>query len=220
MQIADGRHPDVITLERVGAQKIIPIQSIRKDIIARLGTSPNRARVRVFIIEEANSLKGPSANALLKTLEEPPPRTTFVLGTNAPDRLLPTIRSRCQRVGFLPLSESMNRRLHQEEESADRLQELATSLEAALHEGGLAALLESAETCGKERSDLSPTLQLLAQNLHHKARLAIRDEDFRVAQQLAYEIECILDVNVAITEHNAHGQLGLEGLLIRAKSLP
>jgi DNA polymerase-3 subunit delta' len=61
---------------------------------------------KVFIIDEAELLDAPGQNALLKTLEEPPPGTTLILVTSSEDRLLPTIRSRCQRVPFVPLSDA------------------------------------------------------------------------------------------------------------------
>ena len=60
---------------------------------------------KVFIIDEAELLDAPGQNALLKTLEEPPPGTTLILITASEDRLLPTIRSRCQRVAFVPLGD-------------------------------------------------------------------------------------------------------------------
>ncbi len=63
---------------------------------------------KVFIVDEAELLDADAQNAMLKTLEEPPPGTVVVLVTSREDRLLPTIRSRCQRVSFGPLSaESM-----------------------------------------------------------------------------------------------------------------
>ncbi|HEY6174331.1 MAG TPA: hypothetical protein VIX73_07815, partial [Kofleriaceae bacterium] len=99
-KIASGIHPDVVTLLREGAAQIVPIESVRNQVIARVGFPPNEAPLRVFIVEEATALAPPAANALLKTLEEPPARTLFVLCTTAPEQLLPTIRSRCQRVRF------------------------------------------------------------------------------------------------------------------------
>ena len=62
---------------------------------------------KVFIIDEAELLAVEGQNALLKTLEEPPSQTRVILVTSLEDRLLPTIRSRCQRVVFVPLSETM-----------------------------------------------------------------------------------------------------------------
>jgi hypothetical protein len=59
---------------------------------------------RLFLLDEAHALTGDAANALLKTLEEPPPRTVFVLATTAPEKMVPTILSRCQRYRFLSLA--------------------------------------------------------------------------------------------------------------------
>src|ERR1044071_7253341 len=95
-----GIPPDVVTLVREGAAQIVPIESVRNQVIARVGFPPHEGKLRVFIVEEATALAPPAANALLKPLEEPRSRTLFVLGSPAPDQLLPTIRSRCQRVRF------------------------------------------------------------------------------------------------------------------------
>jgi DNA polymerase III subunit delta' len=105
VRIAEGNHPDVVTLEREGAARIIPIESVRRNVVARVALPPHEARTRVFIVDEATALQGAAANALLKTLEEPPARTMFVLATAAPEQLLPTIRSRCQRVTFSALGD-------------------------------------------------------------------------------------------------------------------
>ena len=100
-KIAAGIHPDVVTLVREGAAQIVPIESVRNQVIARdRACRRTRRAIRVFIVEEATAMAPPAANALLKTLEEPPARTLFVLCTTAPEQLLPTIRSRCQRVRF------------------------------------------------------------------------------------------------------------------------
>jgi DNA polymerase-3 subunit delta' len=69
--------------------------------------SSNMRHGKVFIIDEAELLEAAGQNALLKTLEEPPPGTTLVLVTSSEDRLLPTIRSRCQRVAFVPLGDEV-----------------------------------------------------------------------------------------------------------------
>lgn len=75
---------------------------------------------KVFLIDEAELLDEIGQNALLKTLEEPPPGTYILLATTREDRLLPTIRSRCQRVGFAPLdADSMRAWLNSAELSLD-----------------------------------------------------------------------------------------------------
>ena len=66
--------------------------------------APARTAWRVVIVDEANELNVNAANALLKSLEEPPARTVFLLVSSAPGRLLPTIRSRCRTLSLQPLS--------------------------------------------------------------------------------------------------------------------
>ena len=82
----------------------LPIDVIREFVIKPAGIVPSRGRARVFIIEESETMNPASQNALLKTLEEPPPETFLILITSHPERFLPTVRSRCQSVRFGPLS--------------------------------------------------------------------------------------------------------------------
>ncbi|MCK5269992.1 MAG: AAA family ATPase, partial [Sedimentisphaerales bacterium] len=81
----------------------LPIDVIREFVIKPAGVVPNRGRARVFIIEESETMNPASQNALLKTLEEPPPETFLILITSQPEKFLPTVRSRCQSVRFGPL---------------------------------------------------------------------------------------------------------------------
>ena len=71
-----------------------------RELLERVGTQPVAGRRKVYILDEAHSLTAEASNALLKTLEEPPPHVVFVLCTTDPAKLLPTIRSRCQRFAF------------------------------------------------------------------------------------------------------------------------
>lgn len=87
-------------------QTTIPVDLIRKHVIEPVNKSPQLEHGKVFIIDEAE-LMGPAAqNALLKTLEEPPPGTVVILVTSSEHRLLPTIRSRSQRTAFAPLDDT------------------------------------------------------------------------------------------------------------------
>ena len=103
-RIARGVHPDVIVIEP-GDTGTIKIEQVR-DVIDRAGYRPFEGRRRVVIIDEADALVGPAQNALLKTLEEPPSASVFVLVSSLPDALLPTVRSRCPRLRFGPLPAS------------------------------------------------------------------------------------------------------------------
>lgn len=86
-------------------KRSIPIDEIRA-VQHRLVTRPTLGSRRVVIIDPADDLEKNAANALLKSLEEPPVGTFFLLVTHRPGRLLPTIRSRCRMLRFAPLSDA------------------------------------------------------------------------------------------------------------------
>lgn len=100
-RIARGIHPDVIIVEP-GDSGTIRIDQVR-EILERVAYRPFEGRVRVAIFDEADLLVTAAQNALLKTLEEPPNSSVFILVTSRPDALLPTVQSRCPRLRFGPL---------------------------------------------------------------------------------------------------------------------
>src|SRR3990172_9866597 len=101
-RIARQVHADVLIIEPQESGSI-KIEQIR-EAIDRAAYRPFEGRRRVVIIDEADAIVEPAQNALLKTLEEPPPASAFVLVTARPDLLLATVRSRCQRLRFGRLS--------------------------------------------------------------------------------------------------------------------
>jgi DNA polymerase III subunit delta' len=101
-RIARQVHADVLLIEP-GDTGAIKIDQIR-DAIERSAYRPFEGRRRVVVIDDADAVNVEAQNALLKTLEEPPAASTFVLVTSKPDMLLPTVRSRCQRLRFGRLS--------------------------------------------------------------------------------------------------------------------
>jgi DNA polymerase-3 subunit delta' len=100
-RIARGVYADVLTIEP-GDTGNIKVDQVR-DAIERAAYRPFEGRSRVVIVDEADALLPEAQNALLKTLEEPPSASVFVLVTARPDLLLPTVVSRCQRMRFGPL---------------------------------------------------------------------------------------------------------------------
>jgi DNA polymerase-3 subunit delta' len=110
-----GTHPDLHLIYRqlnkqhpnstIRKQKalVLGVDIIRHFLINPAGMRPSRGRAKVFVVREAERLNEPAQNALLKTLEEPPPDTFIILLTEALDRMLPTTRSRCQQVLFQSL---------------------------------------------------------------------------------------------------------------------
>lgn len=213
-KIEAGLHPDVRVLQRQGAARIIPIDTVRREVVTTVGLPPHEARARMFLVEEAGALQGPAANALLKTLEEPPARTHFVLATTAPDQLLPTIRSRCQRVAFQELAEDLRAELAEDHEGAEKVASLAGRLLDAA-DGSLGDRLGAAQEIGREKGDIGAALRLAAQRLHGGARQAVAGGDRARAALLARRAELVLETEAAIAQHNAHGQLAVEALLAR-----
>jgi DNA polymerase III subunit delta' len=118
--IARGSHPDILQIKRLPKEapkedeepdpdaelkRSITIDQIRR-LQAALTTRPGLATKRAVIIDAADDLERSGANALLKSLEEPPQGTYFLLVSHASDRLLPTIRSRWQMLRFEPLNDA------------------------------------------------------------------------------------------------------------------
>jgi DNA polymerase III subunit delta' len=101
-RIARGVHADILLIEP-GDTGAIKIERIR-EAIDRSAYRPFEGRRRVVIVDDADAMVVDAQNALLKTLEEPPPSSVFALVTSRPDTLLVTVRSRCQRLRFGRLS--------------------------------------------------------------------------------------------------------------------
>jgi len=99
--IAEGRHPDVYELD---AASRTGVDAVREEIISRVNYAPTRGTWKIYIIDEVHMLSNSAFNALLKTLEEPPRHTVFILCTTHPHKVPETIHSRCQRFDFHRLS--------------------------------------------------------------------------------------------------------------------
>src|SRR5512146_2233789 len=94
--ITDGSLLDLIEIDAASNRGIDEIRELRE----KIGFRPGEARYKVYISDEVHVLTKEAFNALLKTLEEPPPHAVFVLATTEPDRVPETVRSRCQRFDF------------------------------------------------------------------------------------------------------------------------
>jgi len=97
LEVANGTHPDV---REIDAASNTGVDAVRDEIIGRVQFAPTRGRYKVYIIDEVHMLSNAAFNALLKTLEEPPPHVIFVLATTHPHKVPETIHSRCQRFDF------------------------------------------------------------------------------------------------------------------------
>jgi DNA polymerase-3 subunit delta' len=250
-------HPDVVLLARglydpslIGRKspetQDLSIDQVRSLVLARAAFAPTEGRAKVFIVRRAEELSVPAANALLKTLEEPGPRTHFILLSSVGDALLPTIRSRVQRVRFGPLPESVvvdllaERGVEREragelarlaagstsaalgladpEASAQR-DALVSQALAAVDAANSSLLLDFAEQgkkLGKEA--LVTTLEAVASALAARARDAARrpESSTRTAEAAATRYFHVLEA-LRQLDANASAQLALEAMLLKMR---
>ena len=138
-QIDSKSHPDVAYLEPEGAKRIIKVESMRERIVEPMSLAAFSGGWKVGVIIGADRMEAPSANAFLKSLEEPTPKTLYLMLTDQPDAILPTIVSRSQRID-LPLSEGLL-----EDEDFDAVAEAFAAKDAAALAAKLADLKDDAD---------------------------------------------------------------------------
>ena len=105
-QVESRCHPDIAWLEPEGKSRTIHVKSMRERIVEPMSATAFSGGWKVGVVVGADRMETEAANSFLKTLEEPPPKTLFLLLTDQPDAMLPTIVSRSQRID-LPLSEGV-----------------------------------------------------------------------------------------------------------------
>jgi DNA polymerase-3 subunit delta' len=193
-RVLAGKHPDVRWFApRDEGNRNLPVELVRSEILPFAKFAPFEASVACLIFPEADvsfpDQHAEAANALLKTLEEPRAKVTFILLSERPERLLPTIRSRCQTVRFGPLpAQTLSAILGShgipeaqqpaaialaqgradralgfaQEGRAEELVELALRIDDAIHAGRASALLDLSEqlAASDQRSLLLDTLAL------------------------------------------------------------
>ncbi|MFC1846584.1 DNA polymerase III subunit gamma/tau [Chloroflexota bacterium] len=102
LSITEGRAMDVIEIDAASNTGVDDIRALKE----RVNYAPGQAKYKVYIIDEVHMLSNSASNALLKTLEEPPPNVIFILATTEAHKVLPTIMSRCQRFDFRRVSQA------------------------------------------------------------------------------------------------------------------
>ena len=91
-------HPDIVFLEPEGKSRIITVDAVRDRVVEPMSATSYSGGWKAAVVYGADRMRQEAANAFLKTLEEPPPKTMFLLLTDAPEAILPTIASRSQRI--------------------------------------------------------------------------------------------------------------------------
>ena len=133
--ISAGQDEDVIEID---AASNTGVENIR-ELIERSRFAPAKARWKVYVIDECHMLSTAAFNALLKTLEEPPRQVVFILATTDPQRVLPTILSRCMRFDFrrIALHDLESHLINIAKKEEIQINEEAISLIAKHSQGGL-----------------------------------------------------------------------------------
>ena len=164
-KVFSGTHPDFITVDDP-EKKTVPVDLIRQaraDIYIR----PNEGKRKIYLFPRAQDMGIPGQNALLKILEEPPPYGVFLLLTDNPEKLLPTVRSRCTELKLLPLPEDvLHRQLERDFPNAD-----PDAIRAACSRSG--GYLGQARQLLEDGGAVAPHIQSFADALSGKQPMAL-----------------------------------------------
>ena len=153
--IADGSHLDVIEIDGASNNGVDQVRDLRETV----RYAPAQGKFKVYIIDEVHMLSAAAFNALLKTLEEPPAHVKFVFATTDPQKVLPTIVSRCQRFDLKPIPQDLiiERLKKISDEEKIKVSDAALASIARLADGGMrdaqSILDQMISFCGTEISE-------------------------------------------------------------------
>ncbi|HEX6780284.1 MAG TPA: DNA polymerase III subunit gamma/tau, partial [Ktedonobacterales bacterium] len=161
-EITENRSLDVIEIDAASNRGIDEIRDLRD----KVGFSPSTGAYKVYVLDEVHMLTEPAFNALLKTLEEPPSHTIFVLATTEAHRIPATILSRCQRLDFKRFSvrDTVSRLQHVAQGESIALEPVAADLMARAAGGGMRdalSLLDQAMAAMGETITMAGVQQML-----------------------------------------------------------
>ena len=183
--VQSGSHPDVAELDAASNNSVDDVRDLRE----RVGLASLRGGVRVWILDEAHMLSKAAANALLKTLEEPPPGLIFILATTEPEKLPATILSRCQHFRFRRLSD---------DEIAGKLARLCQEADVVAEPEALALVARAADGGMRDAESLLDRLlvsgaTITAENAEEALGLPPRDRLTKLSEALlTFELEGLL----------------------------
>ena len=171
-EITSGRDLDIVEID---AASNTGVDNVRENIVTNAKFSPSRRKYKVFIIDEVHMLSTAAFNALLKTLEEPPPRVIFILATTEVHKLPATIISRCQRFDFKKISRR---------EIVERLKYVLSMERVEVDESILESIARASEGCVRDSESLLGQVLALrdAKNKisREQAELVIPKSDFNL----------------------------------------
>jgi DNA polymerase-3 subunit delta' len=214
-----SRHPDIVFLERglyepsqIGRKtpetQDISVDQVRTLVLARAAFGPHEGRAKVFIIRRAEELSIAAANALLKTLEEPLPRTHFILLTAQRAELLSTVQSRALPVRFIDRADHAPTEIENEDAA------LGPALWRVATAKTFSAALDLGASMKKPRDELAQELESAAQWFAARAKHALPDRE--MSMYYAHVYQWVLDAKHDVLG-NAAAQLRLEELVSKMR---
>lgn len=215
-QVAALSHPGLLVIRRPWNQKdkrfaaTIPVDEVRR-LRGFLSLAAEENTWRVVIVDSADELAGPAANALLKSLEEPPVRMVFLLISSEPGRLLPTIRSRCRTITLAKLGELDLRRAAGDAIAANDGEppdDRHWPKLASLADGSVRRALSLAGTDGLKIYERIESLLGLLPKVDWTAAHALSDEFSLASAEQKYEtfFDMLLDILARAIRSNAVGK--------------
>lgn len=205
--ILEGKSLDVIEIDGASNNSVDDVRKLRENA----KYPPSTSKYKIYIIDEVHMLSSSAFNALLKTLEEPPPHLLFVFATTEPQKVLPTILSRCQRFDF--------RRI-EIDDIIKQLRTIAEKEQVKIDEESLVAIAKKAD--GSMRDAQSMFDQAAAfcgntinySNLADALRLIDQDFFFKITKTISNgELENVFDISSAVIEKGYDLRECLGGLL-------
>ena len=159
--ISSGRDMDIVEID---AASHTGVDNVRDNIVANAKFSPSKRKFKVFIIDEVHMLSTSAFNALLKTIEEPPPRVVFILATTEVHKVPQTIISRCQRFDFKKISKR---------EMVERMKFILNKEKVEVAENILKSIARASEGCVRDAESLLGQV------------LALRDKENKINEDQA-----------------------------------
>lgn len=192
--ILDGSIPDVIEIDAASNTSVDDIRDIRD----RVKYAPSVVPYKVYIIDEVHMISVNAFNALLKTLEEPPPHVVFILATTEPHKIPLTIISRCQRFDFRAISNQT---------MMERMQHIVQNEEVDIEQDALEAIALAAE------GGMRDALSILDQAISYSDGTINVDDVLAITGGVSQEI--LTDITIAMNEQNTEQVIQLFDSLVQ-----
>ncbi|TSA87249.1 DNA polymerase III subunit gamma/tau [Deinococcus detaillensis] len=230
LSVRAGSHPDVLEIDAASNNSVDDVRDLRE----KVGLSAMRGGKKIYILDEAHMMSRAAFNALLKTLEEPPEHVIFILATTEPEKIIPTILSRCQHYRFrrLTAAEIAGKLAGLVTEEGAQAEPEALNLMGRLADGAMRdgeSLLERMLAAGQmiTRSGVEAALGLPPSERVRQMAAALVNLDagplLEGAAQLyrdGYAARTVVEGLVSALSEALHAELGLEGEKLEGAEVP